>query len=60
MVFIFSLQDMEGDNKVVNLIDDWAVLAEYAGRKADEKTKRLVQILLWWCSLICLRSSMKF
>jgi hypothetical protein len=33
MVFILSLQDMEGDNKVVNLIEDWDVLAEYAGEK---------------------------
>ena len=24
---------MEGDNKVVNLIEDWDVLAEYAGEK---------------------------
>ena len=33
MVFILSLQDMEGDNKVVNLIEDWDVLEEYAGEK---------------------------
>ena len=33
MVFILSLQVMEGDNKVVNLIEDWDVLAEYAGEK---------------------------
>ena len=24
---------MEGDNKLVNLIEDWGVLAEYAGEK---------------------------
>jgi hypothetical protein len=24
---------MEGDNKVVNIIEDWDVLAEYAGEK---------------------------
>jgi hypothetical protein len=33
MVFIASLQVMEGDNKVVNIIEDWDVLAEYAGEK---------------------------
>jgi len=33
MVFMLSLQDMEGDNKLVNLIEDWDVLAEYAGDK---------------------------
>jgi hypothetical protein len=33
MVFKLSLQDMEGDNKVVNIIEDWDVLAEYAGEK---------------------------
>ena len=33
MLFMLSLQDLEGDNKVVNLIEDWDVLAEYAGEK---------------------------
>ena len=33
MVFMLSLQDIEGDNKLVNLIEDWDVLAEYAGKK---------------------------
>jgi hypothetical protein len=33
MVFMLSLQDSEGDNKVVNIIEDWAVLFEYAGKK---------------------------
>ena len=33
MVFMLSLQEMEGDNKVVNIIEDWDVLAEYAGEK---------------------------
>lgn len=33
MVFIASLQVMEGDNKLVNLIEDWEVLEEYAGEK---------------------------
>jgi len=33
MVFILNLQRMEGDNKLVNLIDDWETLAEYAGDK---------------------------
>ena len=33
MIFKLCLQDMEGDNKVVNLIEDWDVLAEYAGEK---------------------------
>ena len=33
MVFILSLQDREGDNKLVNIIEDWDVLAEYAGEK---------------------------
>ena len=33
MVFISSLQVMEGDNKLVNLIEDWEVLEEYAGEK---------------------------
>ena len=33
MVFIASPQDMEGDKKLVNLIEDWDVLADYAGDK---------------------------
>ena len=33
MVLMFSLQDSAGDNKLVNLIDDWDVLEEYAGEK---------------------------
>jgi hypothetical protein len=33
MVFMLSLQDMEGDNKVVNLIEDWVVFVEYTGDK---------------------------
>jgi hypothetical protein len=33
MVFILSLQDPLGDNKVVNIIKDWGVLEEYAGEK---------------------------
>ena len=33
MVFILSLQDLQGEHKVVNLIEDWDVLAEYAGEK---------------------------
>ena len=33
IVFTPSLQDMEGDNKLVNLIDDWETLADYAGEK---------------------------
>jgi hypothetical protein len=33
MVFIASLQDRLGDNKLVNLIEDWDVLEEYAGEK---------------------------
>ncbi len=33
MVLMFSLQDSAGDNNLVNLIDDWDVLEEYAGEK---------------------------
>ena len=33
MIFIFSLKDDPGDNKLVNLIEDWDVLEEYAGEK---------------------------
>lgn len=33
MVYIARLQDIEGDNKVVNIIEDWDVLEEYAGEK---------------------------
>ena len=33
MVFILSLQDLQGENKLVNLIEDWNVLEEYAGEK---------------------------
>ena len=33
LVFILCLQVMEGDNKLVNIIEDWDVLAEYAGEK---------------------------
>jgi len=32
MVFMLSLQDLQGD-KMVNLIEDWDVLEEYAGDK---------------------------
>ncbi len=30
MVFMLSLKDMEGDNKVVNIIKEWDILAENA------------------------------
>ena len=30
---MLSLQDLQGDNKVVNIIEDWGVLEEYAGEK---------------------------
>ena len=33
MVFILSLQAGLGENKLVNLIEDWDVLEEYAGEK---------------------------
>ena len=33
MVFILSLQDLQGEHKLVNLIEDWDVLEEYAGEK---------------------------
>ncbi len=33
IVFIFSPQDLKGERKVVNLIEDWDVLEEYAGEK---------------------------
>ena len=33
MVFILSLKDLQGDNRLVNLIEDWDVLEEYAGEK---------------------------
>ena len=33
MVFILSLQVMEGEQQVVNIIEDWDVLTEYAWRK---------------------------
>jgi hypothetical protein len=33
MIFILSLQDVQGDNKLVNIIEDWDVLEEYAGEK---------------------------
>jgi len=33
MVFVLSLQEMEGDKKVLNIIEDWDVLVEYAGEK---------------------------
>ena len=33
MVFILSLQDLLGDNNLVNIIEDWDVLEEYAGEK---------------------------
>ena len=33
MVFILSLQDLLGEHKLVNLIEDWDVLEEYAGEK---------------------------
>ncbi len=33
MVFIASLQDLQGEQELVNLIEDWDVLEEYAGEK---------------------------
>jgi hypothetical protein len=33
MIFILSPQDLQGDNKLVNIIEDWDVLEEYAGEK---------------------------
>jgi hypothetical protein len=33
MVFISSLQEMKGDNKLVNLVEDWEIIEEYAGEK---------------------------
>jgi hypothetical protein len=30
---MLSLQGMKGDNKVVNLVDEWEVLEEYTGEK---------------------------
>jgi len=33
MVFILSLQDLLGEHRLVNLIEDWDVLEEYAGEK---------------------------
>jgi len=32
MIFILSLQDIQGENNLVNLIEDWTVLEEYAGK----------------------------
>lgn len=33
MVFMLSLQVTEGDKELVNIVEDWAVLEEYAGEK---------------------------
>ena len=33
ILFILSLQDLQGENKVVNLVEEWEVLEEYAGEK---------------------------
>ena len=33
MIFILSLQDLQGEHILVNLIEDWDVLEEYAGEK---------------------------
>jgi len=33
IVFILSLQDLQGENKLVNLVEEWEVLEEYAGEK---------------------------
>jgi len=30
---MLSLQDFQGDNKLVNIIEDWNILEEYAGEK---------------------------
>lgn len=30
---MLSLQDVQGENKLVNIIEDWDVLEEYAGEK---------------------------
>jgi hypothetical protein len=30
---MLSLQDLQGDNNLVNIIENWAVLEEYAGEK---------------------------
>ena len=33
MVFILSLRDLQGDNSLVILTEDWTVLKEYTGEK---------------------------
>jgi hypothetical protein len=33
ILFIFSLQDISGDNRLVNIIEKWEILEEYAGEK---------------------------
>jgi hypothetical protein len=37
MFFMLSLQDMEGDNKVVNIIEIWAALLEHDREKLPSK-----------------------
>jgi len=33
MVFILSLHDLLGEHRLVNLVEDWQILEEYAGEK---------------------------
>ncbi len=33
ILFMLSLQALQGDNKVVNLVEEWEILEEYAGEK---------------------------
>jgi len=33
LIFILSIQDVESDIKVVNIIEEWDVLADYVGEK---------------------------
>ena len=45
MVFILSLQVMEGEQQVVNIIEYWDVLTEYAGEKLGFYPTRLNHIM---------------
>jgi hypothetical protein len=42
MIFILSLQDVLGDNNLVNLVDDWDDMEHYASR-ASSTTARAYQ-----------------
>jgi hypothetical protein len=56
MFFMLSLQDMEGDNKVVNIIANWAALLEQAREKLpwnENLMKKVERNIALQAKIIC-------